>query len=326
MNPRGLHPGESSLWKTRQVAEALGLSVSTVKRLVDAGELKAARTLGKHRLIPPSEALRFARSRNLPAPALERLLAANDPGAPASCPQPIDAALVGRLTEALRHGQTAAVRSILHAAWAGGGAVTLADALIRPTMEAIGHGWEVGALDVFEEHRATRLLEFQLTDLIDRSQRVQAASAAKTRPLAIGATPEDDPYTLPGLLCELVLREQGWDVMNLGPNLPMDSLAVAVAAHRPRLVWLSASHLENPERFVDDYARFYARATRLGTPVILGGQALAAPALRARLLAAGFGERAAHLAEFARRLHPSAPVPEDRPIPKDDPTDRLPRP
>ncbi len=44
------------LLKTQQVADALGISVSTLKRWVDAGQLAASRTVGRHRLIPLGEA------------------------------------------------------------------------------------------------------------------------------------------------------------------------------------------------------------------------------------------------------------------------------
>src|SRR3954471_14419857 len=63
-----------SLLKTRQVARALGVSVSTIKRWVDSGTLRASRTVGKHRLIRRSEALRFARELGLPHEGLEALV------------------------------------------------------------------------------------------------------------------------------------------------------------------------------------------------------------------------------------------------------------
>ncbi len=291
---------EQPLWKTQQVAKALGLSVSTVKRLVDSGLLKAARTAGRHRLIPPSEALRFAREQDLPHADLECFLEEPTPDV-----FEVDEARRDALILALRRGRAEEVRDLIQSTYAAGGhAVLLADQLIRPAMQRIGHDWGTGILDVFQEHRATRLIESALTDLINQRIRVRGIrSAAAPTPLAIGASPEGDPYTLPGLLCELALRELGWEVMNLGPNLPLASLAKAVQAHQPRLVWLSISYLADPERFARDYESFYTSASTTGAAVILGGQALG-PDLRARLVAASFGERIAHLVEFARRLQP----------------------
>ena len=174
----------------------------------------------------------------------------------------------------------------------------LADELIRPAHGAGRPRLERRRLDVYQEHRATRIVESALMDLIAQGR---ARPVPPGAPLALGATPEGDLYTLAGLLCELALRELGWDVINLGSNLPLASLAKAVRVHRPRLVWLSINHLADPERFVREYDAFYDAAAASGAAVILGGPALDA-ALRARLVAASFGERIAHLAEFARRL------------------------
>ncbi len=312
---------EQPLWKTSQVADALGLSPSTVKRLVDSGELRAARTVGKHRLVPPTEALRFARERNLPLERLQALMAGlavesdDVPMAgPAGGRRPEES--VELLAAALRRGRAEDVRQIVLNVYADcGTAADLGDHLIRPAMSRIGHDWLTGSLDVYQEHRATRMIEAVLLDLIGRRSRTQPR--AESAPLAIGATPEGDPYTISGLLCELALRELGWEVINLGPNLPLPSLSRAVLAHRPRLVWLSASHLDDPERFIREYAEFHANASKTGAAVILGGQALAND-LRAELVAASFGERVAHLVEFARRLNPTAP--DLLPVPTNLPT------
>ncbi len=284
---------ERPLWKTRQVARALGLSVSTVKRLVDAGEIEAARTSGRHRLIRPEEALRYAREQKLPLADAGLLL-----GRETSRGSGHEKWTVESLAAMLRRGRAEEARSLIRAVFLAEGAVTLADQWVRPAMEAVGHGWESGSLDVFQEHRATRIVESALTELIARLPRPPAESEA---PLALGAGSEGDPYTVAGLLCELALREQGWDVMNLGANLPLASLARAVLAHQPRLVWITANHLADPRRFVHEYRQFYTAASRAGASVLLGGQALDSR-LRAELIAAGFGERVAHLVEFARGL------------------------
>ncbi len=287
----------NSLLKTQQVAQAMGVSVSTIKRWVDSGSLAAARTVGKHRLISLGEALRFAREQALPHARLQMLLEVDAPAHPTSGDESVEA-----LFRALETGRSAEARTLIGSAYAQvRQAPQLADDLIRPAMERIGEKWQEGALDIYQEHRASRIVEAALMDLIGR------VSAANSRPaiaLAIGATPEGDLSTLPGLLCELTLRELGWDVMNMGPNLPLESLANAVHVHRPRLVWLSINHVISVEKFLHDYRVFFAATSSTGTAVCLGGLALS-PELRARLVAASFGDRMAHLAEFARRLMPA---------------------
>ncbi len=284
--------------KTQQVADALGVSVSTIKRWVDSGVLDATRTMGKHRLVALSSALRFAREGKYP---LDGLLAMSR----GSSLPAINALTVESLVECLKAGNATEASSVINSAFhSPGGAVALADQLIRPTMERIGHGWMVGAWDVYEEHQGCQVVVSALTDLISKLKR----TGLGLRPLAIGAAPEADPYILPVLLGELVLREVGWEVKNLGANLPLRSFAQATRDFRPRMVFLAASHLTDRDGFLHDYPYFYEAASQAGSAIILGGRALDAD-LRSKLVFASFGERMAHLAEFARRLMSPAEVP-----------------
>jgi len=288
------------LLKTRELSELLGVSVSTVKRWVDQGELPATRTVGGHRLIPEVEARRFVRRKRLTAPGLDEPLEFT--------PIPWE-----RLATLLKRGRAAEADALIRSFEAEAGAVALADELIRPAMERMGHQWEDQALDVYQEHRASRILEDSLMELL---RAVEPAS--ETAPLALGAASEGDLYTISGLLCELTLRRLGWRTINLGANLPLRSLARAVAAQRPRLVWLTVSHLEDPSPFVQEYSAFHEVASRTGAAVAVGGSALTAE-LRAELVAASFGERMSHLREFAVRLVPPGRGPDEAGSP--DPLD-----
>lgn len=291
-------PFSDRLLKTRQVAAALGVSVSTVKRWVDAGLLGGTRTVGKHRLVRLREAIRFAQEQGLPLSGFAQVSATK-----LTALQDLDA-VRDRLIDAVWCGDERIVKEILRTVVRSGmGVVTLADRLIRPVMEYIGHGWATGELDVFQEHQATQMIQSALSDLLERVAPSQ--SEAGSRPIALGATPEGDPYTLALLLGELVLREAGWDVRNLGPNLPLASLANAVVEYRPRLVFLSVSHLQDEPQFIEEYTAFYRTAAAHDVAVMLGGRALRTD-LRQQLVSAGFGERLAHLAEFARRLVPAS--------------------
>jgi excisionase family DNA binding protein len=283
--------------KTQRVANALGISVSTVKRWVDSGMIRAARTVGKHRLIPFSEAVRLAREYGFPEANLEELAGMGTRGSKMG-----DRQAVALLEKLLREGRGAESRTLIQSLYKGGwAAVPLADDLIRPVMERIGHGWMAGSLDVYEEHAATQIVTGALRDLVDR-----VGGKSGSDRLAMGANPEGDPYVLAGLLGELVLGELGWEVRNLGCNLPLRSLAHAAVRYRPRLIFISAGYLKDEGQFVREYQSFYASAAAIGAAVIVGGRALR-PDVRSRLSYASHGERMAHLAEFARRLTSPGP-------------------
>ena len=57
---------QHDLLSPKEIAQAIGVSESSVKRWTDRGLLKASRTVGGHRRIPLTEAVRFIRERGAP--------------------------------------------------------------------------------------------------------------------------------------------------------------------------------------------------------------------------------------------------------------------
>ena len=271
-----------------QVARALGVSESTVKRWVDTQRLRACRTAGGHRRILAEDVLELVRHEKL-SPIDLAALRARIPPAPTTPEE-----LADRLIAALRAGDADEVRSLILDA--GVSIPILADEVISPVMARIGHGWEVGELDVYHEHRATQLCHAALSSL--EARMTATHPVADDRPLALGGGPEGDHYLLANLLVGLALRGVGWRVANLGPNTPFRSLRQATIDLRPRLVWLSCSHFADPEAFLRDYAEFYCHAERSGIAVAVGGRALT-ESMRRRMTFTHFGDRIGHLAAYA---------------------------
>ncbi|MBY0525478.1 MAG: B12-binding domain-containing protein [Gemmataceae bacterium] len=286
---------DSRYVSTAQVAEVLGVGVTTVKRWVDEGILPAHRTAGGHRKLLLADVLRLARQSNFPNQNLGPLFAAGHALVPAHV-QDLEQALF----VALERGDGDLVRSLIQGAYRRGVPVDdLADGVIAPAMQRIGHDWETGKIDVFHEHRGSQLCVAALHELIG----LVSSSAAGRRPLALGGAPEKDPYVLTSLLAELVLRQDGWQVVNLGPNTPLASLRKAVNELKPRLLWLTVSYLEDADTFLTEYRQLYQESDRLGVPVAVGGRALT-DSLRARMPYTTYGDGMAHLSAFARTLSP----------------------
>ena len=112
------------LLKTRQVAEALHVSGSTIKRWVDSGAMAASRTVGKHRLILLSEALSFARRQGLPVTGLEALSGASPVKYVVDCSAAATENLVERLVGALQRTEVAQAREIIRGVVAEPGALS----------------------------------------------------------------------------------------------------------------------------------------------------------------------------------------------------------
>jgi excisionase family DNA binding protein len=285
---------------TAQVAEALGVGITTVKRWVDQGILPAHKTPGGHRKLLLSDVVRVVREGGFPRLDLGRLgLSSTDAG-------PLDPrALSVAALAALRRGDAAALTSLVSGAHRSGLAIeALADAVIAPAMRRLGHEWSRGRLDVWQEHRGTQLCAAALYEI----RATLKGPEDDGRPLAVGGGPEGDPYMLANLLAEMALTAAGWRAVNLGPNTPLPSFRAALAQLRPRLLWLSASHLDARAPFLKQYGELYQEAARMGTAVAIGGRALTEE-VRTQMTYTTFGDGLTHLAAFARSLHATAQRP-----------------
>jgi excisionase family DNA binding protein len=286
---------QSAYLSTVKAAEALDVSVSTVKRWVDEGVLPAHRTAGGHRKLLRAEVLALARQGEMPRGDLAVLSVPQSPTPDAGL-ETVAAALL----DALLHGQGAETTAIIRHAYLSGIAIeTLADEVIAPVMAKVGHDWETARIDIWQEHRVTQLCAAALFDLKDELQ----VRAERNRPVAIGGAPEGDPYLLATLLAQLVLLDAGWEVVQLGPNTPLPSLSEAVQDLSPRLVWLSVSYLRDAAEFIDSYGTLYRVAEPRGVAVAIGGRGLAED-IRTAVPYTTYGDGLCHLAAFAHTLHP----------------------
>jgi len=104
----------------------------------------------------------------------------------------------------------------------------------------------------------------------------------------------------------LALREAGWDAENFGVNIPVDSYCAALRKHKPRLLWISVSHIADEAAFVTGASKLCAAAREIGTAVAMGGRGLT-PALRQQIHYNAFCESFRELAAFAEALQPEKP-------------------
>ena len=281
---------------TRQVAEALSVSESSVKRWCDQGAIPTIRTVGKHRRIPLDGLLRFLEETNRQVLVPSKL---KTQGVPliSDCPE-LDV-LLPLFERAVIEGNELECRALLTRYYAHHESFAkLADEFIAATFRRLGELWNCGSLEIYQERRGCEVCHRVLHEF-----RHLIPEAPPNAPIAIGAAPSGDQYTLPGQLIELVLRECRWRATNLGSNLPFETIAQAVSTYRPKLLWLTVSHLEDEGSFVRSYHEFKCQLPA-ETIVILGGRALTDD-LRPKLKYTGHCDNMQQLAAFALALHGS---------------------
>lgn len=290
-----------------QLARAIGVSESSLKRWADDGVLRCHRTVGGHRRVPLSEAVRFIREigAHLVRPDLIGLndLASVQSGA--TNDEPIEERLYG----ALEAGRAAEARGHLQSLYLAGWSVAdIFDGPLWKALGRLGELWLHAEWGMVVEHRATTICVQAISQLglMIRTREPEA-------PVAVGAAAEHDMYMLPSMMASVVLGEAGFADVNLGPLTPEKMLINASAHYRARVAWLSVSYAPDPERCRESIVRLGERLAQQGTTLVVGGRAIAdvpsghlgcavvARSMR-ELLALGRGLRAATLPARDPRL------------------------
>jgi excisionase family DNA binding protein len=280
----------------RQLAFATGVSESSIKRWCDSGEIETVRTPGGHRRIPLSGAIQFVRQGEYVLVQPHLLGLPEDVGRGGL---KLDDAWQ-TLASALEAADEDGARRVLFGLYLNRERMSaIGDRVIAPAFSTIGHRWETGEVEVFQERRA-----FEITRNLLHELRLAQAPLSAAAPAALGGALSGDEYALAPILVELVLRECGWNARYLGTNLPVSSLSAAVERTRPRLAWLSVSHIPDETAFLKSFGQLQATAAESHTALVVGGRALEPP-LRRQMAYSAFCETLLHLETFAAQLHPT---------------------
>lgn len=283
----------------RDLAAALGVSESSLKRWADRGAVRVSRTAGGHRRITVPDAIDFIRTSELQLVHPEVLglpeLSKVSENLPREGEEP------SRLLEHLVRGEAAEARALVMWMFLDGKSVAaICDGPLRVALEQLGELWIDRPDGIFLEHRATDICLQALHQLRATREVVPGA------PAVVGGAPTGDPYLIPSLMVATTLATEGFHAVNIGPDTPVQSLIDAARIHRPVFTWLSITS-EQESRFLRGYARELAEGLdALGVGLLVGGR-------EARRLGVPSipnvhrGESIAELVAFARGFSLSRP-------------------
>ncbi len=139
------------------------------------------------------------------------------------------------------------------------------DTFLRDTMRIVGERWASGRWTISEEHLATQTLARVLTSLAPADSQAQ-----RIGPQAVLAGVAGEEHAIGLILLDHLLREGGWSVAQLGPNVPVHDLVRFVAKFGARLVALTASNAERSETLHDTIVAL--RALPSAPKVMVGGR------------------------------------------------------
>jgi methanogenic corrinoid protein MtbC1 len=147
------------------------------------------------------------------------------------------------------------------------------DTLVADAMRLVGDRWLSGEWSIADEHFASQTL----TRALDA---IRPAGGPSTRigPLAVLAAPSGEHHQL-GLIClEQCLVEAGWQVANLGADVPASDLGGFVAERRPAMVALAATSADRAAEALRGIGA--VRAVDPAIPIALGGRLGGTPGAR----------------------------------------------
>lgn len=251
----------------RELAEAIGVSESSLKRWVDEGRISATRTAGGHRRIPLTEAVHFIRRTQSPLLRPECLGMPEIQEAGGGESAETGGHQGQQLLDDLLAGRARAVRGrIMQMYLAGTSASAIVDGPLRFAMTRIGQLWHETERGIFIEHRATDIVVSAI------NQWRSLLDVASDAPVAVGGAPVGDPYILPPLAASTVLNAEGLEAINLGAHTPAESLLQAAAEHGASIVWLSVSHVADRNDVRAEIGLLARGCRERGSSLMVGGR------------------------------------------------------
>lgn len=254
---------KQQLLSPRQLADAIGVSESSLKRWTDEGRIRATRTEGGHRRIALAEALRYVRDNRV------EVLRPDILGLPGVEEKGDGSDLGEQLYQVLLEGKYEPARALFVGAWLDGESVaSLCDGPMRESLHRLGELWKNDEQGIFHEHRATE-------HCIQILHSLRALLPTPDSPMvAVGGALEGDPYILPSLMAATTLASEGLVAVNLGPECPPRILVQAAMAHDASMVWLSISSYRGKQATRQRVDQVAQELDQLGVKLVVGGKAL----------------------------------------------------
>jgi methanogenic corrinoid protein MtbC1 len=170
--------------------------------------------------------------------------------------------------------------------------------VLQPAMYEVGRRWESNQITVAEEHMATAITQFVLSQLYAQ---LEPSSVDRGKALVTGV--QGELHQVGANIVADALEADGWDVRFLGTNTPPSGILEALEQHRADLFGISATMLFNVPAVVALVSQVRERMGERSPKILLGGSAFrAAPHLVDDMSVDGWAGDVRTAIELARRL------------------------
>ena len=144
-------------------------------------------------------------------------------------------------------------------------------------MDEVGRQFNANQLIVAEVLQSAESMKFAVAHLEPHMDRLDSAIKGKV----VLATVKGDVHDIGKNLVEIILSNNGYQVINLGIKVPPQDLIAAYREHRPDIIGLSGLLVKSAQMMVETTRDF--RQAGIASPVLVGGAALSNRFTRLRI-------------------------------------------
>ena len=144
-------------------------------------------------------------------------------------------------------------------------------------MDEVGRQFNANQLIVAEVLQSAESMKFAVAHLEPFMDRLDSAAKGKV----VLATVKGDVHDIGKNLVEIILSNNGYQVINLGIKVPPQDLIAACQEHRPDIIGLSGLLVKSAQMMVETTRDF--RQAGVASPILVGGAALSNRFTRLRI-------------------------------------------
>jgi excisionase family DNA binding protein len=254
---------------TREVADLLAVTDTTVKRWTNSGRLKCAKTLGGHRKYILSDIEKFAEENNISITGVTTPLRKDqrEKLGFAMYSKNMDMAVEIIMEESLQGDREGMFESLMYLVKNRMKFADIIDNIIKPAMEKVGYLWETKKLGVEQEHLASDTIKTALSRLV-----VYFPHQKEKNIKVLLACSEEETHDLGLQSLAYELERGGYRIHYLGANTPFKSLIKAAKTEKPDYIMLSASAPSISETdFIKGFKNIAKTAKGINAKLVAGG-------------------------------------------------------
>jgi 5-methyltetrahydrofolate--homocysteine methyltransferase len=215
------------------------------------------------------------------------------PGTGSALPKTADAALAGAVEKGLKKEAVDATRALLESR----APLSIIDETLIPALDVVGTKYENGVLFLPQLLQAAAAAQSAFAVLKDAI--AQSGTPGESKGTVVVATVKGDVHDIGKNIVRVILENYGFTVVDLGRDVPPETVVQAVAEHSARLCGLSALMTTTLPAMADTIALLHQKQPQC--KVMVGGAVLTAE-YAAHIGADYYAENAKQSADIARKI------------------------